>query len=135
MYHFQNLAILPALLQTAVLSLLSATIPLSSAMAATLLAIRSDSTIIENPDIPTIQSAKSIHVLAFTSKGELLVNLSEGSFTMKEWDGIFEAAERICCGEERDEDKMDDGEQDTGMIGFVRSVMEEKVSKDLAWKA
>ena len=54
---------------------------------------------------------------------------------MNEWDSIYEAAETICCGEKRDEDKMDDGEQDTGMVGFVRSVMEEKVSMDLAWKS
>lgn len=104
-------------------------------MSATLLATTQDWTIKENPDVPTIQSAKSIHVLAFTSKGELLVNLSEGSFTMKEWDSIYETAEKVCCGEERDGDEMKDEEVDTGRIGFVRSVMEEKVSKDLAWKS
>lgn len=101
-------------------------------MTATILAITKDASITENPDTPTIHSAKSTHVLAFTSKGELLVNLSEGSFTMQEWDSIYEAAERICCGHA---DAMNDEEVDTGMIGFVRSVMEEKVSKDLAWKS
>ena len=103
-------------------------------MTATLLAITHDGSIAENPDVPTIQSAKSIHVLAFTSKGELLVNLSEGSFNMKEWDSTYETAERICCGDV-DPDAMDDEEQDGGMMQFVKSVMEEKVQKDLAWKS
>lgn len=105
-------------------------------MTATLLAITQDGSIKQNPDVPTIQSAKSIHVLAFTSKGELLVNLSEGSFIMKEWDSIYEAAERICCGDaSNDPDAMVDEEHDGGMMQFVRSVMEEKVHKDLAWKS
>lgn len=51
---------------------------------------------------------------------------------MQEWDLVYETAERICCG---DTDATNDEEQDLGMIGFVRSVMEEKVSKDLAWKS
>lgn len=105
-------------------------------MTATLLAISQDGSIKENPDVPTIQSAKSIHVLAFTSKRELLVNLSEGSFNMQEWDSIYEAAESICCGSASgDPDAMVDEEQDGGMMQFVRSVMEEKVHKDLAWKS
>lgn len=104
-------------------------------MTATLLAIAQDGTIKENPDVPAIQSAKSIHVLAFTSKSELLVNLSEGSFSMNEWDSIYEAAERICCGDASNPDAMADEEHDGGMMEFVRSVMEAKVHKDLAWKS
>ena len=117
------------------LSLLSAAIPLSAVLTATLLAIAQDGSIKENPGVPTIQSAKSIHVLAFTSKAELLVNISEGSFSMKQWDSIYETAERICCGDTVDPDAIEDGEHESGMMQFVKSVMEEKVHKDLAWKS
>lgn len=117
------------------LALLSSALPLSAALTATLLAITQDGTIIENPDLSTIQSAASIHVLAFTSLGELLVNLSEGSFTMEQWDEVYSRAETICCGSAADPDAMVDQEQDRGAMQFVKSVMEEKVEKDLAWKS
>lgn len=132
---FQNLPILPALLQTAVLSLLSAAIPLSASLTATLLAISQDGTILRNPGTAEIQTAQSIHVLAFTSHGELLVNLSEGSFTMEQWEDVYAQAEKICCGTtEVDPDAMVDEGENAGMMGFVKTVMEEKVQKDLAWR-
>lgn len=131
----QNLPILPALLQTAVLSLLSAAIPLSASLTATLLAISQDGTIVRNPPTPEIQTAQSIHVLAFTSHGELLVNLSEGGFTMEQWEDVYAHAEKICCGTtETDPDAMVDEGENAGMMQFVKTVMEEKVQKDLAWR-
>lgn len=54
---------------------------------------------------------------------------------MKEWDSIYEAAERICCGDAVEPDSMEDEEHKSGMMQFVKSVMEEKVHKDLAWKS
>lgn len=135
MLYLQNLPILPALLQAAVLSLLSAAIPLSASLTATLLAISEDGTIRQTPSLPETMSAQSIHVLAFTSHGELLVIESQGSFTPAQWDEVSIQAEKICCGSTAaDPDAMvDEGEED-GMVQFVATVMEEKVAKDLAWR-
>ena len=138
----QNLPILPALLQTAVLTLLSASIPLARTLASVLLAISSDgssTTIIRNPTLQEFQAASSVHVLAFTSHGQLLAAESEGAFTLQDWDEIYEVAKGLCYKyiETSDENIMQGAglEGKTGgMMMFVKSALEEKVSADLHWK-
>ena len=140
----QNLAILPALLQTAVLALLSASMPLSATMTSILIALTSDGisrTIVPNPGLLEFQNADSVHVLAFTSHGELLLTESEGNFTMDDWDEVYEHARQICgdTGTLADKDAMkDEGFDDGGngsMMLFVKSVSRAKVESDLQWKA
>jgi len=137
-----NLPILPALLQTAVLTLLSASMPLAMTLASVLLAISSDGssrTIIRNPTLQEFQAASSVHVLAFTSHGQLLVAESEGTFTLEDWDEIYEVGKGLYCDDvaTADENIMQgEGlEENTGgMMMFVKSALEEKVSADLHWK-
>ncbi|KAH8602696.1 hypothetical protein B0O99DRAFT_679685 [Bisporella sp. PMI_857] len=131
-----NLPILPALLQTSILALLSASLPLAMVLTSVLLAITSEG-ILRNPTLQDIQKADSVHVLAFTSHGELLVAESEGTFTMEEWNGVYDVGRRICCDETPSADSMQDNvldEKDGGMIMFVKSVLSEKVKQDLRWK-
>lgn len=97
--------------------------------------------IIPDPSILQLQSAKSVHVLAFTSHGELIVTESEGRFSILEWNDIHDVARRLCCGEHTSDE--DDSMQDEGsgghaggsMMMFVKSVLAEKVGNDLHWKA
>lgn len=107
-------------------------------MTATLLALMDDGKIIQCPTIREIQQATSIHVLAFTSHGDLLVDESEGYYSIDDWDIIFEKAQRICCGAEEvaNMDAMlDEGEEGNGgLTGFLRSTLEEKVASDLKWR-
>ncbi|KAK6587182.1 hypothetical protein PZA11_000472 [Diplocarpon coronariae] len=134
--HYQNLPILPALLQTALLALLSATVPLSMTLTSVYLSLTSEGSIIVNPTPLESQSAASIHVLAFSSHGELLVAESEGSFTLKDWQAVFDAGKKICCDELKpgEDQAMDDGEQDRSLMMFVQSTLEDKVKTDLQWK-
>ncbi|CAL3962337.1 unnamed protein product [Diplocarpon coronariae] len=131
-----NLPILPALLQTALLALLSATVPLSMTLTSVYLSLTSEGSIIVNPTPLESQSAASIHVLAFSSHGELLVAESEGSFTLKDWQAVFDAGKKICCDELKpgEDQAMDDGEQDRSLMMFVQSTLEDKVKTDLQWK-
>ncbi|KAF7853895.1 hypothetical protein EAF04_010561 [Stromatinia cepivora] len=138
-----NLPLLPALLQTSVLTLLSASIPLSMTMTSALLALKNTetgTTITENPTPLECQDAASIHVLAFTSHGELLVAESEGSFDMDEWEEIYEHAKGLCCkghvSAEDDimhEDELEN-EAASSLMMFVKSTVQEKVTTDLHWK-
>ena len=103
-----------------------------------LLALTSDGTakkILRNPTFIQSQSADSLHVLAFTSHGELLVAESEGSFTIGDWNDIYEAGKAICCNDsEQDGDhEMNDG-RDGGRQMFVKSALQSKVAADLHWK-
>lgn len=137
--HIQNLPILPALLQTAILALLSASMPLSMTLTSVFLALvskGSSRTVIRNPTLLQSQSSTSVHVLAFSSHGDLLVVESEGTFTLDDWEAVYEAGKAICCDDSEDE-VMQDQEVDHNarrMDVFVKSALQGKVTADLHWK-
>src|SRR6266516_3247065 len=128
---------MPALLQTSVLALLSASIPLSAVLTSTIIVIPSSGGIIRNPNPQQLLQAASIHVLAFSSQDDLLLAESEGEFTMGEWDDAYEAAFEQCRGSS-DSDEEDDVRMGTGeaenMEGFMKGILQEKVSRDLRWR-
>lgn len=135
----QNIPLLPSLLQTSVLALLSASLPLSKTLTSVLLAVSSDAAsnaLIRNPTPAQLQGAKSVHVLAFTSHGELILTESEGCFTMKEWESVYDTGKRLCCDESSEDDDMRGQlEENPGSMDmFVKSILKEKVANDLHWK-
>ncbi|KAI6780201.1 Exosome complex component-like protein [Emericellopsis cladophorae] len=131
-----NLTIIPALLHTSILGLLTAAIPLKTIATATVLAIPSESDqIVVDPSAVQADKAKSLHVLGFTSGEDLLLSESEGAFTPEEWAKVLETGERICCQSAGEDVAMEGGEAEgTSIRDFIRSVMETKVAKDLQWK-
>ncbi|KAI0003995.1 hypothetical protein F4779DRAFT_80738 [Xylariaceae sp. FL0662B] len=136
-----NLPILPALVQTAVLSLLSAALPLTTTLTSAALAVTLDGgskRIIVNPSPREIELSQSFHVFSFTSHDELILAESEGSFSLEEWDDAFAVGYRQCCGLDTRNDGdtfMDDGGPAfTNLKYFTRSTMEEKIASDLHWK-
>ncbi len=93
---------------------------------------------LRNPTLLQSKSAESVHVLAFASHGDLLVAESEGSFTLDDWEIVYEAAKGICCGDSKTEDHiMQDDELDCNagsMNSFVKSAFQAKVTEDLRWR-
>ncbi|RDL36784.1 uncharacterized protein BP5553_06136 [Venustampulla echinocandica] len=136
-----HLAILPTLLQTAVLTLLAASTPLAMIATSVLIAVNSEGesrNLIQNPNPEQVRSANSVHVLGFTSHGELLLSESEGSFTLDEWDEVYETAKALCSGEKTADDNFMQGvglENNKGdMMMFIKSAMERKIAADLHYK-
>ncbi|KAJ2999072.1 hypothetical protein NUW58_g114 [Xylaria curta] len=136
-----NLPVLPALIQTAVLSLLSASLPMTATLTSTSLAIVSEDghrRIIANPTARQVQQSQSFHVLTFTSQNDLILAESEGNFTMKEWDDVYSAARGQCCAATiaDDTDTLMSGgpSTDTDLKRFIRSTVEQKTASDLYWK-
>ncbi|KAJ9255549.1 hypothetical protein DTO207G8_2939 [Paecilomyces variotii] len=132
------LPLLPALLHTALFALLSAAIPLSMTYTATLLAVTASGEIVDGPSAKVAQDATSLHVLAFSSKGHLLLNESEGSFDFDTWEKVHERAHTICRGSRiRSADgdvDMGDNADASGLEGFVRETVEDKLYHDYSWK-
>jgi exosome complex component RRP46 len=96
-------------------------------------------TLLRSPSPLEFQEADSVHVLAFTSHGNLLVAESEGSFTINDWEELYEVGKRLCCDEVEtgDDNTMQDGglsENGGEMMRFVKSILKEKVQNDLYWK-
>ncbi|KAH9877901.1 hypothetical protein J1614_003118 [Plenodomus biglobosus] len=156
-----SLAILPHLLHTALLALLSATIPLSTTLTSVLIAIpASPSTTSTTPLIqPTANELlrakpmRSTHVLAFSGKRKMLLSESEGKFSYEEWAEASALAETLCCGEEEEEEeeeeedeggiKLNDDEamdidgqaQSQSLERWLREVVRKKVEHEQRWKS
>jgi exosome complex component RRP46 len=96
--------------------------------------------LVAEPSPREIEAAQSVHVLAFTSQDDLLLAESEGDFTVKEWDDVYDTAKTICCksGATKAEgiEMVLDEQEDSGpdMRKFLRSALETKVAADLHWK-
>lgn len=104
---------------------------------ATALAVTSSGEIIRDPSVDDAKTAESLHVLAFSSKGHLLLNESEGSFDFDTWDRVHERAYAICRGM-----KSVAGDGDIQMVEdtdgqsletFLRDTVEDKIYRDYAW--
>ncbi|KAF2220858.1 ribosomal protein S5 domain 2-type protein [Elsinoe ampelina] len=105
-----HIHLLPPLLNTTSLALLHASIPLSTTLTSTIIALPSSppshpsalstpssgTAPILDPSPAQILQAKSVHVFAFSSKGEVLLAASEGGFGVEEWEGAEEVA-RVAC--------------------------------------
>lgn len=134
----QNLPILPALLQTGMLTLLSSSLPLECTFTSIALAVRPDKHGgTAQLNTKSFTNAESIHVFAFTSTAQLLLSESEGTFTMQEWEETYDRAKSICCAQPGQGDRMQvEGErQDTNMKQWLHSAIEGQAQQDQAWKS
>lgn len=118
------------------LTLLSSSIPLEYTFTSVILGILSGSDEVVELDKKNIASLESLHVFAFTSKGELLLAQSEGSFTPEQWEIAHDSAESICCGSATEKDRMQvEGEvQNANLQQWLRDTVQDRIDKDQAWK-
>lgn len=139
----QNLPVLPALLQTAMLALLTTSIPLSMTLTSTLIAIDFDGELVSDPPPRQMESAASVHVLAFSPWGELLLVESEGGFGIDTWEKVYTKAKQVCRGHKVEEDDDEEAENmnvymDINGISskedVLRSIIQEQAGKDRRWK-
>ncbi|KAL2817282.1 hypothetical protein BDW59DRAFT_133805 [Aspergillus cavernicola] len=132
------LPLLPALLHTAALALLSASVPLSMTLSATVLAVDSSGEIIREPSVKDAKAATSLHALAFTSKGQLLLNESEGAFDFGTWETVYERALAICHGTSTlssDGDvAMTENVDSQPLEGVLRDTVQDQIHSEYAWK-
>lgn len=143
----QSLTILPHLLHTSLLALLSASIPLSTTLTAVLIALPSSntstaSTQLLSPTAVELLRAKPIrsaHVFAFSGEGKMLLNESHGTFSYEEWEEAAEAAEEVCCKEDGGvglaEGMEVDGKEGHNLDDWLRSVVRAKVEHEQRWKS
>ncbi|CDM32163.1 hypothetical protein DTO013E5_3623 [Penicillium roqueforti] len=132
------LTILPALLHTGLLAMISASVPLSMTFSATLLGVTEDGDIVRDPSPTAAKAAVSLHVFAFSSKNHLLLNESEGRFGFDTWEYVRERALSICQGEttaSADGDvAMGEGTASASVSGFIRETVEDQIYSDYAYK-
>ena len=133
----QSLLVLPALLQSSVLALLSTSIPLVATLTSTILVVGRSGEILINATAEQARRSSSVHVLAFSSSGELLLDESEGSFSTSIWEQVYDKAYWICRGIQADkaDEKLRmrlDGEDD--LETTLRQIMQDKAMEDQKWR-
>ncbi|GJC77806.1 hypothetical protein ColLi_00644 [Colletotrichum liriopes] len=128
----KSLPLLPALFHSAILGLLSAAVPLKAIATCTTLAIlENGSKIVADPSPLEADQATSLHVLSFTSQGDLLLAESEGAFSLIEWDKAVSTGQKVCsqhCEAEPGPAMNEDGQVATDMRQFIRTVMEARAA-------
>jgi exosome complex component RRP46 len=140
----QALTILPHLLHTALLALLSASIPLSTTLTSVVIALPTSSSPLLSPtanELLRAKPVKSVHVFAFSGDRRLLLNESDGAFSYKEWEEACEMAEEVCCREEEEGgvslggESMDVDGKSGNLDGWLRETMRRKVEWEQRWKS
>ena len=120
------------------LALLSTSIPLAMTMASVFLTVDSGGSVVAGTPLRILENASSIHALAFSLQGGLLMVESEGSFDLKTWETVAEIAESKC----RDSTTIEAGQEDVEMKGddkapletLIRGKVEEKFSDAEQWR-
>lgn len=94
--------------------------------------------LVQDPSAKQIHSASSVHVLAFSSHGDLLLVESEGSFGIDAWEEVVKMARHICHGAEPAESDSQNVPMDsTGELSLenvMRNTMQERMVKDQRWR-
>jgi exosome complex component RRP46 len=135
-YAPQNLAVLPALLQAALLALISASIPLATTYTSAALSMTKSGDMIGfSGSSSRREKPASFHVFSFTAQGDMLLDESEGEFDMDSWMKLSQVAKEICCGEVVDEyQDMVIDKRGESMQERLRRVVWNMAEADRRWK-
>ncbi|OQD79582.1 hypothetical protein PENANT_c047G02528 [Penicillium antarcticum] len=130
------LTVFPALLHAGLLSMISASVPLSMTFSATLLGVTKSGDIVRDPSPAAAKAAVSLHVFAISSKNHLLLNESEGRFDFDTWELARQNAVTICQGSSKgsDGDVNMEEEKNASGNGFIRETVEDQIYSDYVYK-
>jgi exosome complex component RRP46 len=105
---------------------------------ATVLAVNASGEITREPSVKDAAAATSLHALAFSSHGHLLLNESQGPFHFETWEKVHQRALAICHGtlaRSSDGDvAMAEDVDGRPLEGTLRETVEDKFHQDYAWK-
>ncbi|KAK5131071.1 hypothetical protein LTR08_001357 [Meristemomyces frigidus] len=130
-----DVAALPTLVNAAVLALVDGGLPMASTVVAALVAVSREGGVGVEPGEKGLVGCGSVHALAYTLHGEMLLNESAGSFGVEQWGEVADAAERACVA------AMGPGGQDEEMVNgaseatpWLRQELEERARDAVAWR-
>ena len=121
------------------LALLSSSIPLITTFTATCIAVNSEGTTFKEPSAEQVKDADSVHMMAFSSHGDLLLAESEGEFGIETWEKVHDEAKIHCQGlrnfKSTDEDVDMEIQPISSLEDELRDILQAKVAREQKWKA
>ncbi|KAF2396849.1 hypothetical protein EJ06DRAFT_173914 [Trichodelitschia bisporula] len=124
------LPVLPVLLQTALLTLIAASLPLATTYTTTTVAVLRDGTLVVPTEGTDLGGAKSLHVFVFAADGGLMLVESEGGFDVEEWAEAKDVAQQWCVRPEGDMEVEGAGQ---GRV-WLEHVVRKKVERESRWR-
>lgn len=104
----------------------------------TLVAVDSSGNLLQDPSAKQVHSASSVHALAYSSHGDLLLVESEGAFSIDTWSEVAKKAKSICQGHASEDSQREDVDMNVeGQMNLedtMRSTVQEKIAKEQRWK-
>lgn len=102
----------------------------------TLIAIDAFGKLTIDPSMKEVQLASSIHVVAYSSQGDLLVIESEGSFSTDILEQVLETASQVCRGQSSEGIKNVNVHMEEGAMSLedsVKMLVQRKIAKEQEW--
>lgn len=103
----------------------------------TLIAIDAFGKLTIDPSMKEVQLASSIHVLAYSSQGDLLVIESEGSFSTDILEQVLDTASQVCRGQSSEGSKNVIVHMEEGAMSLedsMKMLVRRKIAKEQEWK-
>jgi len=131
------LDLLVGAVNAAVLGCLDAGVQMRSLVGAALIGFNEKGDVVVSPRVQERKRCRSLHVFAYTAKGQCVLMESEGRFQVNEWEAAERTARQIVV------DGMDSKNEDVDMTGgasapsvieMMRKSVEARVAKDKRWR-
>lgn len=108
-------------------------------LTSTLIAVSASGELLGDPQPSATKEATSLHVLGFSSHGDLVVSESEGAFTIDIWDQAYRKAEQLCRGSsmksiDRTGDVIMESPETDNLEDSIRTALREKIAREQRWK-
>lgn len=106
-------------------------------LTSTLIAIDAFGKLTIDPSVKEVHLASSIHVIAYSSQGDLLVIESEGSFSIDILEQVVETASQVCRGQMSESSNNVDVHMEEGAMSLedsMKMLVQTKIAKEQKWK-
>ena len=92
-----------------------------------------------DPSPEEIEAAASLHILGFSSHGDLIISESEGSFGIEVWEQVLEIAGTACCvGKTSDNvpesDNLRTSKHQLSLEGGLRATILKRIQDKQRWR-
>ena len=128
-------AIVPALANAALLALVDGGLPLERTMTVALGCVGKDGEVVVDPEEKQVIAFESVHAMAYTREGDLLLNESSGVFDMEQWEEVAAELKKACMAAAAtvsEDESMSNGVAER--TPWLRQALEEKVRDAGAWR-